>query len=307
MTLQRAEAGCAPSTGPRLIAGIAEIADRYDAFLVDSYGVLHDGLQLYPGSVDCLRMLRAKGKIVAILTNTPRRAATVAKEIAKVGVGSDCYDLIVSAGEMAYAALTSRHETIGLGHGYRYFYVGPERSREILVDLPFAEVAHVADADFLIVAGLMPALESVADYEHILVEARARDLPAVCANPDRIAIRAGRRGLCAGAITTRYDQLGGTVHNFGKPYVGIYDMAFANLGGIDRSRVAGVGDALWTDISGADNAGVDSIFVVGGVHAEQIADAERPSAAALTALFAEVGVTPTISVPRFAWSPTAPK
>jgi len=309
MTLQHPESTSASSGATRLISGVAEVADDYDAFLVDSYGVLHDGQSLYPGSVDCMRKLRERGRVAGILTNTPRRATTVAREIAKVGISADCYDFIVSAGELTHIALATRFATIGLRKGDRYLYIGPERSREIVAGLPFEEVPSVAMADFLIVTGLAPSLDEVLDYEPILAAARKRELPAVCANPDRVAIRAGRRGFCAGAVTARYGELGGVVHHFGKPYVGIYEMAMERLHGILRARVAGVGDALGTDICGAINAGIDSIFVAGGIHSEELANAASPSTAELAALFAVRGLTPAISVPHFTWtlSPQPPR
>jgi HAD superfamily hydrolase (TIGR01459 family) len=291
--------------------GMAELAARYDAFLVDSYGVLHDGSKLYPGTVDCLRRLRAAGKRIVVLTNTPRLAATVSNEIARVGVERDCYDLLISAGELTHAMLAEASPSLGLVRGQRFFYLGPERSREIASSVPFDQTDRIDDADFMVITGLFPGLDRELDYESLLTTARARGLLAVCANPDRIAIRAGRLGLCAGAIAARYETLGGTVRYLGKPHTEIYAMAMKQLCGIDAARVAAVGDALATDIAGARNGGLDSIFVVAGIHAEEVqrlssngADDARtrvPLDVDLEALFERAGVRPTLAVPRFAW------
>src|SRR5437764_113476 len=79
-------AGPSDAPGTRRISGVRELADDYDAFLVDSYGVLHDGKALYAGSADCLERLRAHGRSVVVITNTPRRASVVSREIEKVGI-----------------------------------------------------------------------------------------------------------------------------------------------------------------------------------------------------------------------------
>jgi HAD superfamily hydrolase (TIGR01459 family) len=315
--MARPAANDASAQHPRvpLMRGMGELAPRYDAFLVDSYGVLHDGSSPYRGAVECLRRLRAAGKRVAVLTNTPRRSATVSSEIARVGVVHDCYDVLVSAGEVTHAMLARAGATLGLAPGQRFFYVGPERSREIVSGLPFDETTRMDDADFMVITGLVPGLDTEPDYDALLRRALRRAVVAVCANPDRVAIRAGRLGLCAGAIAARYEALGGRVRFLGKPYPEIYVAAMQQLRGVDPARVAAVGDALATDIAGARGEGFDSIFVAGGIHADEVCgrsstvDADTrapgaPDARALEALFERTGIRPTLAVPRFVWEPT---
>ena len=294
---------------PRIVPGMAALAARYDVFLVDSYGVLHDGARQYPGAVDCMRELRAVGKVLVLLTNTPRRATTVAGEVATLGVGRDCYDMLISAGELTHAVLSGSRGSSGFEPGQRFFYLGPERSRDIVAGIPFTESASVDDADFMVITGLSPGREAESDYDALLRAARQRELPALCANPDRVAIRAGRMGLCAGALALHYERMGGQVRYLGKPDPAIYAMALERLGGIDHARVAGVGDALATDIAGARNAGLDSVFVAGGIHAAELREAatgdkdgdgvvDEPS---LRALFEDRSIAPTFTLARFAW------
>ncbi len=281
------------------ISGVRELVDKYDAFLVDSYGVLHDGESLYPGSAECLENLRSMGRAVVILTNTPRRARTVAREIEKVGIEPRHYDILVSAGEVTFRMLTTRREELGLAVDDVIYYVGPPRSRELLDGLSLAESTAIEGASVMLITGLFPGMEEVGDYDQLLSDARARNLPAICANPDLVAIRSGTRGGCAGTVAVEYQKLGGIVRYFGKPFPEIYEMALDALPGTDRSRVLCVGDALHTDVGGARNAGLDCLFVSGGIHQEQIGASMHHDPVA--SLFHQNKVFPTASIDRFQW------
>jgi HAD superfamily hydrolase (TIGR01459 family) len=281
------------------ISGVRDLADKYDAFLVDSYGVLHDGESLYPGSAECLENLRSMGRVVVILTNTPRRAGTVAREIEKVGIAPRHYDFLVSAGEVTFRMLTTRRDELGLAADDVIYYVGPPRSRELLEGLSFAEATAIEHASFMLITGLFPGMEEVDDYDRLLTDARAQNLRAICANPDLVAIRSGISGGCAGTVAARYEKLGGTVRYFGKPFPEIYEMALDGLPETDRSRVLCVGDALHTDIGGARNAGLDSLFVSGGIHQQEVGASMHQDA--LGSLFHRSQVFPTASIDRFQW------
>jgi HAD superfamily hydrolase (TIGR01459 family) len=282
------------------ISGLRQLADDYDAFLVDSYGVLHDGNALYAGSADCLERLRASGRSVVILTNTPRRASTVAREIEKVGITPRHYDFLVSAGEVTFRMLSTKRDELGLAADDAFYYIGPPRTRELLAGLPFAEARSMEDASFLLITGLVPGMDQMAEYDELLRAARARGLPAICANPDVEAIRAGQRGGAAGTIALAYQEQGGTVRYFGKPFPEIYDMAIDGLPGIARSRILCVGDALHTDISGGQNAGLDCLFVAAGIHHDELAaSAEADPVGSL--FHAKKQRLPTASIDSFCW------
>ena len=282
------------------LSGVGQLADAYDAFLVDSYGVLHDGSALYPGSADCLERLRALGRSVVILTNTPRRASTVAREIEKVGIAPRHYDFLVSAGEVTFQMLSTRREQLGFAADAAFYYLGPPHSRGLLEGLPYAETVKLEDAAFVLITGLVPGMDETADYDELLRTALACGLPAICANPDVVAIRSGRRGGAAGAIAVAYQALGGTVRSFGKPFPEIYEMALDRLQDTPRSRVLCVGDALLTDIAGAQNAGLDCLFVAAGIHQEEILLAETGDP--VGSLFQSNNRrAPTASIDGFRW------
>jgi len=257
------------------VSGVRQLADRYDAFLVDSYGVLHNGNELYPGSVDCLERLRSMGRTVVILTNTPRRAPSVSREIEKIGITPQHYDFLVSAGEVTFQKLATRQEQLGISADAVFFYLGPPRSRELLEGLPYAQTEDIERATAVLITGLFLGMDTMIDYQELLRAARGRNLPAICANPDLVAIRSGQRGACAGTIAAAYQALGGKVRYFGKPFPEIYEMAFDRLSGIPRSRVLCVGDALHTDIAGAQNVGLDCLFVTGGIHQDELSASEH--------------------------------
>jgi HAD superfamily hydrolase (TIGR01459 family) len=256
------------------ISGVRQLVGEYDAFLVDSYGVLHDGNALYSGAADCLERLRSMGRIVVILTNTPRRAPTVSREIEKIGIAPRHYNFLVSAGEVTFQMLATKKEQLGLSPDAVFYHVGPPRSHELLDGLPYAEAKEIEGASVLLITGLFAGMDEIVDYDELLAAARARNLPAICANPDLVAIRSGQRGACAGTIAVAYQKMGGAVRFFGKPFPEIYEMALDRLPGIPRSRVLCVGDALHTDIGGAQNVGLDCLFVAGGIHQDEIGASE---------------------------------
>jgi HAD superfamily hydrolase (TIGR01459 family) len=178
-----------------------------------------------------------------------------------------------------------------------------ERDRDLLDGLDLETVARAAAADFLLATGLASAAETVADYEPALVAGAAHGRPMLCANPDLEVVRAGVREYCAGALAARYAALGGAVLYVGKPHPAVYRTCLAKLGSVVRSRILAVGDSLRTDVAGAAGVGVSSLFVLGGIHAEELAVAtdSRPDPAKLAAACAKAGQWPTYAVPAFTW------
>ena len=145
--------------------------------------------------------------------------------------------------------------------------------------------------------------ERVEDYEAQLRAAAGLGLPMICANPDLEVIAGGVRQICAGALARRYEELGGRVRYHGKPHAEIYGACLAALAGVEPARILAVGDSLRTDIAGAQAIGLDSLLVIGGIHAEElcVAEGEAPTPENLAALCSRSGHRPTASVPLFRW------
>ena len=284
-----------------IIAGLRDLAPDYDVFILDLWGVLHDGERPYPGAVACMAELKSLGKKLAILSNAPRRAASVARRIGEIGFAPESYDLILSSGEDAWLSLAQRGRADADPYyaalGPRCFHLGPDWDKGILVGLPIELAAQPRDADFVLTTGVCNRGDTIEQYEPVLQEIAARQLPMICANPDLIVINAGKREYCAGALAARYEQLGGKVRYHGKPHAPIYARIFALLGGVARGRVLAVGDSLRTDIAGAQAAGIASLLVMGGIHAEEFA----ADPAKLEAACAAQGVRPVAAISALRW------
>ena len=275
------------------------MASQYDVALIDLWGVVHNGKEAYPGVLDCLDRMRAAGIARILLSNAPRRAAAVARQINGYGVSSDAYDHIVSSGDVTFNAL--REGLPQLRGQSRYFYCGPQKDADLLAELDFQAVPDIEQAGFILVAGLRnDETETAADYDPILNAAHAKGLPLVCVNPDISVMRGSRILPCAGAIAARYAALGGEVIQFGKPFAPAYEACLAGRA-VPRSRVVGIGDSPRTDIAGANAFGIDSIFVTGGLHQAEVGDPIDPER---LAAFVDAGDDrPTAVLSRLEWGP----
>ncbi len=294
----------ASSTSPvPVAAGLSSLVARYDGFILDLWGVLHDGVRPYPGAIDALRCLKAAGKRTVILSNGPRRAAAVARRTAEIGIGPDLYDGLHSSGEETWQSLAAFSDPIYADMVRRAFLIVPESDRGLLDGLDLAITEDLGDAGFILVTGLAAASETLADYEAVLAAGARRPRPMICANPDLEVVRGGIRELCAGALALRYEALGGPVHYHGKPHPSVYRRCFALLADIEPRRILAVGDSLRTDIAGARGAGIDSLLISGGIHAEELGDAagRHPDPQKLAAACARTGQRPTFAAPSFVW------
>ena len=279
--------------------GMAALIENYDAFILDVWGVLHDGVTLYPGAVDTLERLTEAGKPFVMLTNAPRRSAAVAEAMIGMGMPAAFCRHILSSGEATFLDLKERSDPFYARVGNRCIHVGPDRDRNLFDGLYWEQTTQLEDADLIVNTGPWEDGETVADYEDRLATGIELGLPMICANPDLEVVRGGRKIICAGALAVRYEELGGTVRWFGKPKAEIYEYCFRVLAGFDKSRIAAVGDSFRTDLAGAQNAGVDPILVAAGIHAAELGI--PPAADAVTRLAAEWNAQPTASVPAFVW------
>lgn len=286
----------------RIKRGLSALADDYDAFIVDLWGVLHDGVTAFPAAVDCLEALHARGKRIVILSNAPRRAAVVAARNAELGIAAQLCDAVVSSGEDVWQHLHARPDAWYRGLGRRCFHLGPERDFGMRDGLDYDFVQADA-ADFVLNTGALDPADVADDYDPLLAPLVARGLGMICANPDLEVIRGGRREICAGAIAARYEALGGAVRYHGKPHRQIYRACFAAVPGVPPARIAAIGDSLRTDIAGANGAGIDGIFVTGGLQGEQLGvDGDgNAEPARLRALCAQEGHWPTAALPVLRW------
>jgi HAD superfamily hydrolase (TIGR01459 family) len=289
--------------GIRLIRGIRELAPRYDGFILDLWGVVHDGVAPMPGSLECLRSLIQADKRIVLLSNAPRRAGDVVERIDRIGVPPGLYHNVMSSGEEAWQHLSRRDDSFYAVLGRRCVHIGSERDDGIREGLGLELVEAAEEAEFILNTGPARWDDRIEDYVPLLSRALDRGLPMVCANPDLVVMHGGRLALCAGALAQWYEQRGGRVRWHGKPFRSVYETCFGLLGIEDLSRILAIGDSLRTDIAGAAGAGIDSVLIVGGVHADEFGaiDGQPPDRERIAAALHEVSYCPVAIAPSFCW------
>lgn len=286
----------------RAIAGLRKIAGDFDGFILDLWGVVHDGEKAYPPSADTLRALKDAGKKTLLLSNAPRRAHALIEGMTRMGIGRELYGDVLSSGEATRDALITKDDPFFAALGKKAYHLGPERDRSVFEDTNIEIVADMNAADFIVNTGPVSLDEKVEDYLAVLEQGAKRALPMICANPDFVVIRGGRPIVCAGALAARYTEMGGKVAMRGKPDPAVYKLAIARLG-LDPQRIAVVGDALETDVKGARGSGLASVWCTGGIHAAALGvmygTAADPAKAEALAL--KEGQMPTFIIPGFVW------
>lgn len=246
---------------PRLIDGLSQIAPGHDALICDIWGVVHDGHAPFPQAAEALRRFRRERGKVVLLSNAPRMPDSVVEQFRRIGVATDCYDAIVTSGGATREDL-ERRGAISL------YYIGPPGDLGLLDGLPVKRTG-IEDADLAVCIGLVDDLtETPGDYGDRLARMRARNLPMLCANPDLKVYRGKQLCWCAGALAKAYEELGGDVVYYGKPYPAIYQAALTAAG--NPLKPLAIGDALVTDLKGAQGAGIEALFIADGLHGEEI-------------------------------------
>jgi HAD superfamily hydrolase (TIGR01459 family) len=281
-----------------LIDGFAPLAPGYDAVMSDVWGVIHNGVTATPAACEALIKFRAGGGTVALITNAPRPGAVVTRFLDKLNVPREVYDTIVSSGDVTRAVIKARP-------GKNVCHIGPERDIGIFEGLGLNFVPFDR-ADYAVCTGLADdETETAESYRGLLTGMRERGLFMVCGNPDLVVERGDRLFYCAGAVADLYHELGGEVLYAGKPHAPIYQEALRQIAekrgsAPPLSRVLAIGDSIRTDVIGATRMGIDSLFVMAGIHAEELGR-EEPDLAALNAMFAEAGVAPKAVMQRLKW------
>jgi HAD superfamily hydrolase (TIGR01459 family) len=287
-----------------LLRGLREIAADYDALIVDLWGVIHGGVEPYPGVLETLAALRAAGRPVGLLSNAPRRARMVIKRLAEIGVPADAYDRLVTSGDAAHDALAARsgpHAELGRS----YLYLGPHWDTDLAEGLDYLRVDAVEQADFLLAVGLFDEADPLSAYDGLFAGARKKDLVMVCVNPDLVVHRqSGVTSPCAGLLAQHYEGQGGRVIYHGKPDPAVFHRCAEALGANRAdARVLVVGDSLTTDIKGAVAAGFDSLWVTRGIYAAElgITPGDEPEPEKLLDVCERHGHWPTAAIAAFRW------
>ena len=273
----------------RIIESFTDISGGYDAAFVDLWGCMHDGLRAHDAAVAAMRGFRAGGGKVILVTNSPRPRASVEDQIEGLGVPRDCWNSIASSGDSARAAM---YEGVV---GEQVWFIGDDRDEaffeplKIVKDPVAVTRTDLIEAEGIVCCGPEDEHADPNIYRPQFEKAVARGLKLLCANPDIIVDRGDERVWCAGALARLYTEMGGTSLYFGKPHAPIYDLARRRITEIDPSvtddRIICIGDGPQTDVAGAANAGLDGLFITGGLSAEETGTAPggQPDAGKLEA------------------------
>jgi HAD superfamily hydrolase (TIGR01459 family) len=277
-----------------ILSSIAPLAETSEAWIVDIWGVMHNGARAHPAAGEACKRFRARGGIVVLLSNAPRPFPAVVPHMTSLGVDPDAYDTGVTSGD-------ATREMIAGWQSRPLLHIGPERDRGLFegYDVRFASPEM---AEVVICSGLYDdSQETPADYAGLFEGLLARRVPMICANPDILVERGEQLIYCAGALAADYEAKGGKVIYAGKPYGPIYDRTLreiARLKGraVAKENILCIGDGVETDLQGAHNAGFRSVFI-----ASPIFLPDGLSAPALTKLFADRAFAPIAALPALAW------
>ena len=246
------------------IRGIEEVINNYEAFLIDLWGVVHNGVKLFPNILKLLQKIKEHNKEVIFITNAPRRSNVIKDQLKLFGIKYSIYKDVISSGEISYR----RIKTLTRNSSKKLFcyHIGPSRDNNLVDTLDLTITKEVSKTDFILNTGPWGDNDVLENYTKILDNLRKRKLPMICSNPDKVVIRDENFMICAGLLAEYYENIGGLVEYFGKPLPLIYDVCFERLRTKNKKKILVIGDSLENDIKGANMQGLDSILVTSGIH-----------------------------------------
>lgn len=277
------------------LKGLSQIASDYQVLLCDIWGVLHNGIAAWPNAVDALTQARTTGLKVILVSNAPRPNGTVREQLARLGMPASAYDDVVTSGDVTRNLFMTTYRDAKVSH------IGPEKDKPLVAGLP---VTFTSDdqAEVCLCSGLIDdQTEEPEDYRGQLEALASRNIPLICANPDKVVEMGGRLIYCAGALADLYQELGGETIILGKPYAPIYQAALDVAGNPDLSKVLGLGDSMRTDMRGAADQGFDCVFFTGGIHAGEFGPSTAPNGKKVAAFLEDAPYPAKAWMARLSW------
>ncbi len=263
----------------KFCTGISDISDSYSGFIIDQWGVIHDGEKPYPGAVECLKELKARKKHIIILSNSGKRAEVNKERLKKIGIGPSLYDQIVTSGEMTWQGINEQTDGLFKNLGNKVYVISRGGDRSIVDGLDVEVVDDITEASFLIISGADSPGKTLEDYEPILKAAVRKQMTALCANPDSRGVMGKNNIMGPGTLARRYQDFGGVVHFIGKPHQPIYKHCIKIMQEKDiyPGQTIMIGDALAHDILGGNLANIDTCLTRTGVHEGSFVNAHTPA------------------------------
>ena len=237
----------------KLIKGLNEVQGKYDAFFIDLWGVIHNGIQLYPSAINVLENLHKLNKRFVLMSNAPRPAKNVEQFLLKLKMQKFLIKNVFTSGEAALKSLQKK------SYGKYFYHLGPKRDNSLFKEFKKNQ-KKIEEADFILCTGFLDDCSESLEYYKNLLKKHTR-LKMVCTNPDLVVNRGSKQEYCAGTLAEIFKKVGGKVIYFGKPYAEIYNFCIK-----ENEKVLVIGDNIRTDIMGANNMNFDSLFITGGIH-----------------------------------------
>lgn len=260
------------------IHGVSSIHHDYQSYLIDIWGVVYDGRKLIQSSLDCIKELVSLNKEIIFLTNSPKRSDEIKLFLAKLGIDSNLYIDVLSSGELLYQYFL-RHQL----KEKKFYFIGAKNDNYHIGDLGYKKVENIFDAEFIVVSGFNDN-EELSYYQNLLSSIIEKKIPLFCVNPDVKVLVGGIEYFCAGSLAEFYQNLGGEVYYFGKPKQSTYQYIF-DYYHFDKSKTLAIGDNLDTDIKGANDFGIHSLFIGSGVHRKEFLPSDSSLNASMDSRF----------------------
>ena len=254
------------------IEDLNKLVEDTKVIICDLWGVIHNGKELFSDSLNFLQNMKDQEIKVIFVSNAPRPNSVVQSGLVnKLNLSENLFHSIISSGDITIQMINK------FNHGHKYFHIGPSKDYDLLENIRIQKVNVLNEADFVLCTGFDDdELETPDDYRNTLLQMIQLKLPMVCANPDLIVFRGDKKIFCAGSIAELYSDLGGKVKYYGKPfqeiYTYVYEKALSENLATDKSQLLAIGDSIRTDIKGAHEFGISSIFVETGIHKNEIAN-----------------------------------
>ncbi len=238
--------------------GLRSKINNYELFFIDIWGVIHNGLQIYKNSIEVLENLKKNDKKFVLLTNAPRPNSTVIDFLKKMGLNK-FYENVYTSGEASLKYLMENFLNS------KFYHIGPPRDFDLFKKFKQNKVDNISQADYFICTGLFENHQTNLDYYKNLLK-KFSNKKFVCTNPDLIVDKGDVREFCAGSIAKIFEEIGGKVTYFGKPYPPVYNLSTS----IGDKNVLCIGDNMNTDIKGANIQNFDNLLITSGIHKEEL-------------------------------------
>ena len=241
----------------RELKHLLEIANNYDTFVIDLWGVMHNGISLNSKAMEVIKELKNNSKKIVFLSNAPRPSIKVINFLLRMGMDKKYLSNVITSGEAAMQAINQNK------FGKTFFHLGPPRDTSVF-DKVKQDKTNIDQCDFILCTGLFDNHDDDLNYYRDFLK-KHTSKKFICTNPDLTVHRGNVEELCAGSIAKVFEELGGKTFYFGKPYAEVYSLCFKK-----DEKVLAIGDNLRTDIKGANNLNLDCIFITDGVHRDEL-------------------------------------